>query len=115
VKNEWVVRRSEIPEAAIRFWRKTLKEMLPNAKVVGDHFHFKQAIEEGLNNIRVYVQKDVKENWPKLLLKKLLKQYTQGRNHTPWQGELNGRSQGRSRRACPRQKKRTQEGQTHTV
>lgn len=39
-----------------RLMREKLMALLPNALPVGDHFHFKQAIEQAFNKIRIHVQ-----------------------------------------------------------
>jgi transposase len=53
--------------------REALKAMLPNAKIVGDHFHFAQAIvDEGFNQVRIKVKKDMKKNYRAKMLRKFL-------------------------------------------
>ena len=59
-------------ERVVRLSRKALAKMLPNAKVVGDHFHFKKAIEDSLDKIRVGLQKTL----PDFYFKRIIKDYT---------------------------------------
>jgi transposase len=48
--------------------------MLPNAKIIGDHFHFAQAIvKEGFDTIRIKVKKDMKNNYRAKMLRHFLK------------------------------------------
>lgn len=58
----------------IRLSREALAAMLPNAKIVGDHFHFAQAIvKEGFNKIRFKVREDMKKNYRAKMLRHYLK------------------------------------------
>jgi transposase len=58
-------------EEAIQLSRKALGAMLPNAKAVGDHFHFKKAIEDGFDKIRVLLEKTL----PRFYFNRLMKHY----------------------------------------
>ncbi|MGD0098241.1 MAG: transposase [Terracidiphilus sp.] len=55
--------------------REVLKALLPNAKVVGDHYHFKKAIEDGFNNMRVHVRNTLFD----LYYDKIKEEYTEFR------------------------------------
>jgi transposase len=69
---------TETPDPAdedreIRLSREALAAMLPNAEIVGDHFHFAQAIvNEGFNKVRLKVQKDLKKNYRAKMLRHFL-------------------------------------------
>lgn len=57
----------------IRLSREALAAMLPNAKIVGDHFHFAQAIvKDGFNSVRLKVKKDLKKNYRRKMLRRFL-------------------------------------------
>jgi transposase len=59
---------------AIRLSREALAAMLPNAKIVADHFHFAQAIvNEGFNEIRIKVRKDMRKSYGAKMLRHFLK------------------------------------------
>ncbi len=48
--------------------------MLPNVKIVGDHFHFAQAIvNEGFDKIRIKVREDMKKSYGAKMLRHYLK------------------------------------------
>ena len=58
----------------VRHSREALAGMLPNAEIVGDHFHFAQAIvNEGFNKVRVKVKEDLKKNYRRKMLRRFLK------------------------------------------
>jgi len=58
---------------AIRLSREALAAMLPNAKIVGDHFHFAQAIvNEGFNKIRIKVREDMRKSYGAKMLRHFL-------------------------------------------
>ncbi len=58
----------------IRLSRETLTGMLPNAKIVGDHFHFAQAIvDEGFNKVRIKAKEDMKKSFFAKMLSHFLK------------------------------------------
>ena len=58
---------------AIRLSREALAGMLPNAKIVGDHFHFAQAIvNEGFNKIRIKVREDMRKSYGAKMLRHFL-------------------------------------------
>jgi transposase len=57
----------------IRLSREALAVMLPNAKIVGDHFHFAQAIvDEGFNRIRIKVREGMKKSYGAKMLRHFL-------------------------------------------
>lgn len=58
----------------VRHSREALAGMLPNAKIVGDHFHFAQAIvNEGLNKVRLKVKEDLRKKYRAKMLRHFLK------------------------------------------
>jgi len=59
---------------AIRISREALAAMLPNVKIVGDHFHFAQAIvNEGFNRARIKVREDMTRSYSAKMLRHYLK------------------------------------------
>lgn len=68
----------------IRMSRKELAAILPNAKIVGDHFHFKQAIvSEGFNAVRIEVKKSLKAAYYAKMKRHYLKMEDQKRLPDP--------------------------------
>lgn len=57
----------------IRVSREALTAMLPNAKIVGDHFHFAQAIvDKGFDEIRIKVREGMKKSYRRKMLSHFL-------------------------------------------
>lgn len=76
---------TEAPDRAeqakeIRLSREALAAMLPNAKIVGDHFHFAQAIvDQGFNKVRIKVRHDMRKPYGAKMLRHFLKMEEQER------------------------------------
>ena len=59
------------PEEHYRLTKEELQNVLKNAKVVGDHFHFKQAIRASMDKVRRAVQKALLEQYLVMAFKSL--------------------------------------------